>query len=255
MATIVLLTSLPSLIATSFPTSKILQLLYMVPQYFPNSILSKHTIKFQLNSLISQRQLLALHLVCSNLCACPLAFAMRPRSFNNSWTRCFAVLERFQKYGIVVNPSKCKLGVATLEFLGHKVSEHGIEPLEERIQALQQFPLPDNQRKLREFLGLINFCTELCRHFATTQCNAFSSSANDRVLSWTQLTTDAFKQGDVSTSNDAISHQARCSHIHFDGCKEQGHWSSSAAEIWGRLAPHILFFKETECSRNQVQCI
>ena len=88
------------------------------------------------------------------------------------------VLERFQKYGIVVNPSKCKLGVTTLEFLGHKVTKHGIEPLEERVQALQQFPLPDTQRKLREFFGadqlLPSFCTELCRHFATTQCNAFS---------------------------------------------------------------------------------
>ena len=76
-----------------------------------------------------------------------LAFAMRPRPFSDLLTRCFAVftafsyayvddvliasatpeehkqhlrlvLERFQKNGIVVNPSKCKLGVATLEFLG-----------------------------------------------------------------------------------------------------------------------------------------
>ena len=108
------------------------------------------------------------------------------------------VLERFQKNGIVVNPSKCKLGVATLEFLGHKVSEHGIEPLEERVQALQQFPLPDTQRKLREFLGLINFYHRFVPNCAgiLQPLNAMLSHslANDRVLSWTQLTTDAFKQ-------------------------------------------------------------
>ena len=80
-----------SLITTPFPTSRILQLLYMVPQYSPNVILSRHTIKFQLNLLIYQRQLLALHLVFSNLCACLLAFAMQPSPFNDSWTRCFTV--------------------------------------------------------------------------------------------------------------------------------------------------------------------
>ena len=108
------------------------------------------------------------------------------------------VLERFQKNGMVVNPSKCKLGVATLEFLGHKVSEHGIEPLEERVQALQQFPLPDTQRKLREFLGLINFYHRFVPNCAgiLQPLNAMLSHslANDRVLSWTQLTTDVFKQ-------------------------------------------------------------
>ena len=108
------------------------------------------------------------------------------------------VLERFQKNGIVVNPSKCKLGVATLEFLGHKVSEYGIEPLEERVQALQQFPLPDTQRKLREFLGLINFYHRFVPNCAgiLQPLNAVLSHslANDRVLSWTPLTTDAFKQ-------------------------------------------------------------
>ena len=90
------------------------------------------------------------------------------------------------------------VGVATLEFLGHKVSEHGIEPLEERVQALQQFPLPDTQRKLREFLGLINFYHRFVPNCAgiLQPLNAMLSHslANDRVLSWTQLTTDAFKQ-------------------------------------------------------------
>ena len=107
------------------------------------------------------------------------------------------VLERFQKYGIIVNPSKCKLGVATLEFLGHKVSEHGIEPLEERVQALQQFPLPDTQRKLWKFLGLINFYHRFVPNCAgiLQPLNAMLSHslANDRVLLWTQLNTDAFK--------------------------------------------------------------
>ena len=33
----------------------------------------------------------------------------------------------------------------------------GIRPLEEKVQAIQEFPQPATIRNLREFLGLINF--------------------------------------------------------------------------------------------------
>ncbi len=67
------------------------------------------------------------------------------------------VLERLSTHGIVINPAKCVFGVDGLEFLGHYVDRHGIRPLESKVQAIREFPLPNSQRKLREFLGLINF--------------------------------------------------------------------------------------------------
>ena len=36
------------------------------------------------------------------------------------------VLERFKQYGVIIKPSKCVLGVTTLEFLGHQVNSDGI---------------------------------------------------------------------------------------------------------------------------------
>ena len=66
------------------------------------------------------------------------------------------VLARFQKHGIVINPSKCKFGVEELEFLGYTVNKHGIRPLEERVLALKCFPQPTTRPKLHEFLGLVN---------------------------------------------------------------------------------------------------
>ena len=48
-------------------------------------------------------------------------------------------------------------GVPSLDFLGHRVDQHGIRPLEDKVEAIRQFPQPASQRKLRQFLGLINF--------------------------------------------------------------------------------------------------
>lgn len=64
------------------------------------------------------------------------------------------VFQQLSEHGIVVNPSKCILGVPELDFLGHRVSADGIQPLEEKVTAIRDFT---TMRKLREFLGLINF--------------------------------------------------------------------------------------------------
>ena len=36
------------------------------------------------------------------------------------------LFDRFRQYGVVLNPAKCVFGVSSLEFLGHKITAHGI---------------------------------------------------------------------------------------------------------------------------------
>ena len=67
------------------------------------------------------------------------------------------VFERLRQHGIVINPSKCQFGVTSLEFLGHYIDDNGILPLKDKVKVIQDFPVPNSIRKLRQFLGLINF--------------------------------------------------------------------------------------------------
>ena len=46
-----------------------------------------------------------------------------------------------RQYGVVLNPAKCVFGVSSLEFLEHKVTAHGIQPLESKVTAIREFPL------------------------------------------------------------------------------------------------------------------
>ena len=64
---------------------------------------------------------------------------------------------RLSAFGIVINPAKCQFGAAALDFLGHRVSDQGIAPLAEKVQAVRDFPRPSSLRQLRSFLGLVNF--------------------------------------------------------------------------------------------------
>nr|VZI40174.1 unnamed protein product [Spirometra erinaceieuropaei] len=49
------------------------------------------------------------------------------------------VFDRLDKFGVVIKPSKCVLGVPSLEFLGHQVDSEGLRPLPSKVAALQRF--------------------------------------------------------------------------------------------------------------------
>ena len=99
------------------------------------------------------------------------------------------VCRRLAANGIVINPNKCVLGAESLEFLGHQVDKHCIQPLEEKVDAVRHFPRPTSQRKLHQFLGLVNFyhrfipgCARILQPLHTMLTG---SSKSDRRLVWT----------------------------------------------------------------------
>lgn len=67
------------------------------------------------------------------------------------------LFQRFQKYAITLNLSKCCFGVKELNFLGFHVSTAGIRPLPEKVQAIVEMSRPDRVDQLRRFLGMVNF--------------------------------------------------------------------------------------------------
>ena len=118
------------------------------------------------------------------------------------------VCRRLAANGIVINPNKCVLGVESLEFLGHQVDQHGIRPLEEKVDAVRHFPRPTSQRKLRQFLGLVNFYHRFipgCARILQPLHNMLTgSSKSDRCLVWTPDAEAAFTQVKEALSNATL---------------------------------------------------
>nr|VZI31480.1 unnamed protein product [Spirometra erinaceieuropaei] len=65
------------------------------------------------------------------------------------------VFDRLDKFGVVINSSKCVLGVPSLEFLGHQVDSEGLRPLPSKVEAVRNFPPPTSKRQLQRFLGML----------------------------------------------------------------------------------------------------
>jgi hypothetical protein len=61
-----------------------------------------------------------------------------------------------QENGLQINPAKCVFAAA-VEFLGHRVDQHGARPLQRHVQAISEFPSPQDVKQLQQFLGMVNF--------------------------------------------------------------------------------------------------
>ena len=106
------------------------------------------------------------------------------------------VFQRLSDFGVAINPAKCHFGATALQFLGHYVNRDGIRPLEEKVQVIRDFPLPQSHRQLREFLGLVNFYRRFLPHAADllyplTQLLGTSDSGTKEVI-WTETALEAF---------------------------------------------------------------
>ena len=104
------------------------------------------------------------------------------------------VLERLDDHGILINVTKSLFGRSSLDFLGHHVDATGIRPLEDKVQTIRNFPQPTSQRKLREFVGLVNFYRRFIPHGATLlqPLNLLLSKSTPKTLIWSEAATSAF---------------------------------------------------------------
>ncbi len=62
-----------------------------------------------------------------------------------------------QENGLQINAAKCMFTTAAVEFLGHRVDQHGVRLLQRHLQAISDFPPPQDVKQLQQFLGMVNF--------------------------------------------------------------------------------------------------
>ena len=87
--------------------------------------------------------------------------------FSDSWEdhikRLGALLSRLSEANLTINLPKYEFTHSTVVYLGHRVRQGGIRPLEAKVKDIVQFKPPRTKRGLCKFLGLITFYGRFCR--------------------------------------------------------------------------------------------
>ena len=64
------------------------------------------------------------------------------------------VLQVMKDNGMTLKKDKCTFRAKEVEFLGYRISEEGICPIEEKVQAIKNCKIPRNITQLRSFMGM-----------------------------------------------------------------------------------------------------
>ncbi len=80
--------------------------------------------------------------------------------------RLLKVLSRLREYGLKLALEKCKFFQTSVRYLGHIVSERGVETDPEKIQTLKTWPSPKNLKELRSFLGFSGYYRRFIKDYS-----------------------------------------------------------------------------------------
>ena len=61
-------------------------------------------------------------------------------------------LQRLRENGVTLNREKCKFRTDTVEFLGFQITPEGVKPMNEKVEAIINFP---NPKKITELPKII----------------------------------------------------------------------------------------------------
>ena len=80
--------------------------------------------------------------------------------------RLTAVLKILEKNGVTLNAEKCQFDKTKIRYLGYIVDADGIQPDEEKIRAIKEYPAPKDITQLRRFLGMVNHLGKFLENLA-----------------------------------------------------------------------------------------
>ncbi|XP_074351534.1 putative mitochondrial protein AtMg00860 [Apium graveolens] len=70
------------------------------------------------------------------------------------------------KNDMYIKPSQCFFAIKKIEYLGHFISEKGIETDPQKLSAINSWQVPTNVKELRGFLGLAGYYRKFVRNYA-----------------------------------------------------------------------------------------
>lgn len=76
------------------------------------------------------------------------------------------ILDTLRFYNLKVKLDKCEFLQKEVAFLGHLVTSEGVKPNPQKIEVINNWPIPKNEKELKGFLGVIGYYRKFIQDFA-----------------------------------------------------------------------------------------
>ncbi|CAM5089952.1 unnamed protein product [Natator depressus] len=76
------------------------------------------------------------------------------------------VLDQLQETGLVIKAEKCKVGMAEVSYLGHRVGSSCLKPEPAKVEVIRDWPAPQTEKQVQAFIGMAGYYRRFVPHFS-----------------------------------------------------------------------------------------
>ena len=107
------------------------------------------------------------------------------------------VLDILRKNKLYAKSSKCEFFRTEVEFLGHRISSEGIHVMQDKVRAIEEWPIPKSVKDVQSFLGLAGYYRKFIKGFSAIAgpLSELTRKENDKYIAfkWTDREQQAFE--------------------------------------------------------------
>ncbi|MHB1799638.1 MAG: reverse transcriptase family protein [Vulcanimicrobiaceae bacterium] len=104
------------------------------------------------------------------------------------------VFERLKTNNIHLKVTKCHFATKVVRYLGYVVSRDGVEPDDQKIVAIKNYPIPKKCKDVRAFVGLCNYYRRFVKNFALIATPLYELTPKNANFKWTESCQQAFEE-------------------------------------------------------------
>ena len=123
------------------------------------------------------------------------------------------VFKRLAKAGLRLKKGKCVFMEPQVTYLGHRVSKEGIQPMEDKVEAITNAPPPRNVSELKSYLGMINYYQKFLTNLSSVLAPLHSLLNSKTHWHWGKDQQQAFEQSKSFLKSSRLL-------VHYDDKKE-----------------------------------
>ena len=94
------------------------------------------------------------------------------------------VLDILRSNKLYAKESKCEFFRSEVEFLGHHIGRDGVKMMEDKVQAVREWPVPTKVQHVRQFLGTAGYYRRFIRNFSELAAPLSDLTKNDQPWQW-----------------------------------------------------------------------
>ena len=101
-------------------------------------------------------------------------------------------MQRCHDKGIKLNRDKLELRMKEITFMGHRITQDGLQPDPDKVKAVLELDTPQNVEQLRRFLGIVNYLGHFLSHLTEVARPLHNLIRHNVTWMWSDVQEQAF---------------------------------------------------------------